>query len=71
MYYLPKNASWEVLYLEFSVEAENFRKQIVKNAGSEILKFSPDSKSISLLWELFYAAKSNEIYNIFECSKYA
>lgn len=71
VYYLPENASWEVLYVEFSIEAENFRKQIIKNAGSEILKFSPDSKSISLLWELFYASKSNEVHNVFECSKYS
>ncbi|RRD39459.1 AraC family transcriptional regulator [Leptotrichia sp. OH3620_COT-345] len=71
VYYLPENASsWEVLYVEFSIEVEDFRKQITENAASDILKFTPDSKFVSLLWETFYAATSREIHDIFQCSRY-
>ncbi|MDO5089835.1 MAG: AraC family transcriptional regulator [Leptotrichiaceae bacterium] len=72
IYYLPENtSSWEVLYVEFSLEVEDFRKQITESVNSDILKFSPDSKFVSLLWKTFYAATSYEIHDIFECSRYA
>ena len=71
-YYLPKNTSWEVLYIEFSIETENLWKEIVNNnEKSQIFKFNPHSKFISLLWETFYAATNGEIDNVYKCSQYS
>lgn len=70
LYYLPKNSTaWEVLYIEFSIEAKPFYEEIIKNYGSNIFEFSNNSRFISLMWEAFYSARNNEITNIFEASQ--
>lgn len=70
-YYLPKNSdNWEVLYIEFSIEAKDLIEDIIKLNKGHIFTLKKNSKLINLFWEIYYAATSNEITDIYKCSQY-
>ena len=71
-YYLPQNSNfWEVLYIEFSIEADEFVKNLTNLNNNSIYKLQKNSKLLNLIWEFYYASINNEITDIYKCSQYA
>ena len=71
-YYLPQNSNfWEVLYIEFSIEADEFVKNLTNLNNNSIYKLQKNSKLLNLIWEFYYASVNNEITDIYKCSQYA
>lgn len=70
-YKLPQTSKkWEIIYIEFSKEALPFWHQLL-TMTEPVFSMGSDSDFINLVWSIYELAIKNEIYNVYQCSKYA
>ncbi len=65
----PDSKQWEVVYIEFSKEADVFLNKFISSEGN-IININEDSKFLALIFNVYRELIENRIDSIYKCSSY-
>lgn len=65
----PDSKQWEVVYIEFSKEADVFLNKFISSEGN-IIHINEDSKFLALMFNVYRELIENRIDSIYKCSSY-
>lgn len=65
----PDSKKWEVLYIEFSKEADVFLNKFISSEGN-IININEDSRFLALMFNVYRELIEDRIDSIYKCSSY-
>lgn len=65
----PASKQWEVLYIEFSKEADVFLNKFISSEGN-IININEDSRFLALMFNVYRELIEDRIDSIYKCSSY-
>lgn len=65
----PDSKQWEVVYIEFSKEADVFLNKFISSEGN-IININEDSRFLALIFNVYRELIENRIDSIYKCSSY-
>ena len=65
----PDSKQWEVLYIEFSKEADVFLNKFISSEGN-IININEDSRFLALMFNVYRELIEDRIDSIYKCSSY-